>query len=246
MRASRRRQLARDAALRVLTRGEIGPEAIALRHVAQEMDVPLSTLTYAYPSTGPLLEDLVEEYNSALWGDMTDHVGSAGLRVELERAARRLAIDVLADPGRRALILWQVQALARSEWTRSEVSLERATRLIDTIADRAGEHYRVPHQVLAHLILAYTYGVVVQWLATSDEQAYWSTALAGVDGAVLLADPRPADDAHAVPAPRDYASVTVPRSREGRAPRTTKPRTARADPASSPTPSTPGGPGQPA
>lgn len=219
VRAEHRRQLAREAALRVLTRGEVGPEAIALRHVAHEMDVPLSTLTYAYRSTGQLLEDLVEEHNRALWADVTLEVGPAGLRIELETAARRLAADVLADPARRALILWQIQALARSEWTRAEASLESATRLVAVIAERADEEYRVSHDVLARLLLSYTYGVVVQWLATRDEQAYWSTVLAGIDGAVLLADPRPAGQAHAAPAPRDYGSVTVPRSRSGRAAR---------------------------
>lgn len=214
VRAEQRRALAREAALRVLTRGEVGAEAIALRHVAVEMDVPLSTLTYAYPSTGLLLDDLVDEYNRALWSSLTDGVGTAGLRTELEVAARRFAIDVLGDPGSRALILWRIQALARNEWSRAEISVEHATALIDVIAERAGEHYRVPHRVLAQLILSYTFGQVVQWLGTRDEQAYWSTILAGIDGAALLADPRPVDEPHPEPTPRDYGSAPVPRSRD--------------------------------
>jgi AcrR family transcriptional regulator len=213
VRAEQRRQLAREAALRVLSRGEVGPEEVALRHVAQEMDVPLSTLTYAYPSTGLLLDDLADESNRALWSSLGADVGDGGLRTELEAAARQFAVDVLGDPARRALMLWQIQALARNEWTRAEISVERATDLVDVIADRAGEHYRVPHQVLAQLILAYTFGQLVQWLATRDQQAYWSTLLAGIDGAVLLADPRPAGEPHPGPTPRDYEGVVFPRSR---------------------------------
>ena len=72
----------------------------------------------------------------------------------------------------------------------------------------------VPHRILAQLILSYTYGQVVQWLGTQDEQAYWSTLLAGIDGAVLLADPRPVGDPHPDPAPRDYDAAVVPRSRD--------------------------------
>jgi AcrR family transcriptional regulator len=210
VKVEQRRALARAAALRVLARGDLGPESLALRHVAQEMDVPLSTLTYAYPSTSVLFEDLVEDYTQQMWDGLSANVGDGGLRVELHAAARSFFVDVLSRPARQALILWQVQALARHSWGRAEVNVGRATVLVDTIAQRAAEHYRVPHEVLANLIVAFTTGQVVHWVATGDERSYWSTVLAGVDGTVLLADPRPRSEPHPQPAPLDYANAPLP------------------------------------
>ncbi len=209
MRADERRSQARQAALRVLSRGEVGPEGLALRHVAAELDVPLSTLTHAYPSTRALFDDLAESYNRTLWEGLADDAGGAGLRAELRRAARTFLVGVLRDPGRRALILWQIQALARSEWRETGANVERATHLIDVIAARSGEHYRVPHGLLAHLVLAFTHGEVVRWMTTGDERVYWSTVLAGIDGTVLLADPRGVDQPHPEPA-EDYAGMPLP------------------------------------
>ena len=209
VRAEQRRRLARDAALRVLSRGEVGPEGLALRHVAAELDVPLSTLTHAYPSTGALFDDLAESNNTTVWDGLADDAGDAGLRAELRRAARSFLVGVLRDPGRRALILWQIQALARSEWREPGANVERATHLIDVIAERSGEHYRVAHGVLAHLILAFTHGEVIRWMATGDEQVYWSTVLAGIDGTVLLADPRPPGQPHPEPV-EDYEGMPLP------------------------------------
>jgi anaerobic selenocysteine-containing dehydrogenase len=81
---------------------------------------------------------------------------------------------------------------------------------LDTIAERSAEHYRVPHHVLGNLILSFTNGQMLHWMQTGDEHIYWSTVLAGIDGTVLLADPRPLGEPHPEPAPLDYANVPVP------------------------------------
>ena len=45
---------------------------------------------------------------------------------------------------------------------------------------------------------------------TGDDDAYWSTLMAGIDGTVLLADPRPIDTPHEGAAPSDYTSMAAP------------------------------------
>jgi len=124
------------------------------------MDVPLSTLNYAYPRTRLLFEDLIEN--------------------------------------------------SFNQHPRAQFTTEQVVRLLDTIAERAAEHYRVPHHVLGNLILSFTNGQTLHWIETGDEHTYWATVLAGIDGAVLLADPRPRDEPHLEPTPRDYANVPVP------------------------------------
>lgn len=210
MKVHQRRARARTAAFSVLSRGSLGPEEFSLRHVAQEMDVPLSTLTYAYPSTSLLLRDMVHEYRESNWDAIIGQVGRSGLRAELQSGARRYFIHVLGDHARTALIRWEIRQVANGDWSASEADLAVAQGLIDRIAEQAGEHYRIPHGVLAEMVLAFTYGQIVQWIATGDDNAYWSTLMAGIDGTVLLADPRPRDTPHDGAATTDYASMAAP------------------------------------
>jgi AcrR family transcriptional regulator len=211
VKAEERRAQARAAALRILAKGEAGPDQLALRHVAQEMDVPLSTLTYAYPSTRVLFEDLIENaFNQPLWDTLEAGIGDSGLRRELQRAARWYLVNLLRDPAMRALRVWQMQAIARNQYSRAEFTSEQVVHLLDTIAERSAEHYRVPHHVLGNLILSFTNGQMLHWMQTGDEHVYWATVLAGIDGTVLLADPRPLGEPHPEPAPLDYANVPVP------------------------------------
>lgn len=211
VKAEERRAQARVAALRILSRGELGPEQLALRHVAHEMDVPLSTLTYAYPSTRVLFEDLIESsFNQPLWDTLVADIGEEGLRGELQRAARWYLAHLLRDPAKRALRVWQLHAIARNQYSRAEFTTEKVVHLLDTIAERSAEHYRVPHHVLGNLILSFTNGQMLRWLETGDERTYWETVLAGIDATVLLADPRPLGEPHPEPAPLDYANVPLP------------------------------------
>ncbi len=210
VKAEERRRMARAAALAVLSRGDVGPEAMSLRHVAQEMDVALSTLTYVYPSTRALFSDLVREYSEALWEAVLDHVGDGGLRAELQRAARRFYVYALGDAARVSLMMWEIKEVAAQTWDRAEADLEVSRRLVDTIAERGGEHYRVSPEVLAHMLLAFTFGQILHWVATGDDRIYWSTMLAGIDGTVLLADPRPIGTPHDQAAPADYVAVQAP------------------------------------
>lgn len=211
VKADRRRAQARAAAMRLLSSGQMGYEGLALRHVAQEMDVPLSTLTYAYPSVGVLFEDLADEaFQFSLWDSLRAGVGSAGLRSELLAAAGWYLEHVLKDEGMLALIVWQLKAVARGQWSRAEFTSDQAEQLIDQIARSAGEHYRVPHDVLGNLVVSFVRGQVMRWVELRDERVYWSTMLAGIDGTVLLADPRPSDQPHPVPPPMDYGNDAVP------------------------------------
>ncbi len=59
-------------------------------------------------------------------------------------------------------------------------------------------------------MLAFAYGQVVRWISRGGDDAYWSTLMAGIDGTVLLADPRPIDMPHEDAALSDYASMAAP------------------------------------
>ena len=170
----------------------------------------LSTLAYAYPSTSLLLRDMVIEYRESIWDAIINQVGGGGLRLELQAAARRYFIHVLGDRARTALIRWEMHQSANGDLSASEADLAVTEVLIDRIAEKADEHYRVPHGVLAQMVLTFTYGQIVQWIATGDDRAYRSTLMAGIDGAVVLADARPRETPHDVPGPADCATMTPP------------------------------------
>ncbi len=210
MKADERRAAARAAAFSVLSRDNPGLEGFSLRHVAQEMDVSLSTLTYVYPSTRLLLLDMVIEYRESNWDAIIDHVGDGGLRTELQSAARRYFVHVLGDRARTALISWEIRELVKGDWSASEADLAVARGLIDKIAEQAHEHYRIAHGVLARMALAFTYGEVLQWVATGDDNDYWSALMAGIDGIVLLADPLPITTRHEGAAAADYGAMQAP------------------------------------
>lgn len=212
VKAEQRRAQARAAALRVLGRGEVGFDGLSLRHVAQEMDVPLSTLAYAYPSTRVLFEDLTEEYNRTLWDTLEANVRGLGLQEELRRAADWFVAEIMRDAAHRALVLRQVLALAQDGWSQADYNSERAAGIVRVIAERSAEHYRVPDEVLGNAIYGLVMGESTRWMAGSGEHVVWSTLRAGFDGLTLLADPRPLGQPHPEPAPLDYLAAPLPGS----------------------------------
>ena len=128
--------------------------------------MPLSTLTYVYPSTRLLLLDMVHEYRESNWdADHRSGRTTAGCARNCSRRARRYFVHVLGDRARTALIRWEIRELANGDWSASEADLTVAQGLIDRIAEQAAEHYRVPHEVLAQLVLAFAYGQVVRWIS---------------------------------------------------------------------------------
>lgn len=88
----------------MLGRGQVGLD-LTLRHVAQELDVALSTVTYAYPNVTELLDDLTVEHNANVWRFLREEIGNQGFAVEMQRMASRYYLYAMHEPARLTLML---------------------------------------------------------------------------------------------------------------------------------------------
>ena len=68
---------------------------LTLRHVAEEMDVALSTLTYVYPTVNSLLDDMVLDYRQWWRDHVATIVAGRGLETELVAVTTDFLHEVL-------------------------------------------------------------------------------------------------------------------------------------------------------
>ena len=204
LRADQRRARARGVTVQLLQAGtEL--DTLTLRHVAHAMGTSTSTLTYVYPTIGALLDDLSREHAVNMWQAMVTQVGDAGLREELRAVVRRYFLYGIGDRARSALIRYSIRSVVSDRRLPRQVDPEEDLRLVVAISDRAGEHYRVPGATIMALLDSMIYGLMMTWVATGDEDAWWEAAMAGVEAITLLADPLPIGVPH-VP----YSPPAVP------------------------------------
>ena len=197
LKAADRRALCRAAAFTVLRRGDVDLEGLGLRHVAQELDVSLSTVTYAYPNIEALLTDMVRESVEGLWPSVIAGISNRGLRAELREVAKVYYLATMHDPAREALLRYEIrETVARSTYVRgrllpSTADEQVASGVVRAIRVRANEHYRIPDIVLAVLLQSMTDGLLLHWISEKNDARWWGSMMATIDAAVLLADPRP-------------------------------------------------------
>jgi AcrR family transcriptional regulator len=175
----RRRDLA-EAALRVMARD--GVPAASIRAIAAEAGVALASVHYAYESRSELLREavrlVVAEERAAAYGptaDVAEGDGAADLP-DLLRGALHAYLDHLrSNPGREQAMLELTHAALRSaelDGVAREQYLQYyalVTELL-TLAEAACDiRWSEPHEVLARMIVSFTDGLTMQWLAAPDE-----------------------------------------------------------------------------
>jgi AcrR family transcriptional regulator len=190
LRVEQRRARARATAVHLLQEG-VGIDDLTLRRIARAMGTSTSTLTYAYPTIGALLDDLAREQSTNMWHAMLSQVESGGLQTELMAIVRRYFLYGIGDRARSALIRYSIGSTVSDRRKPRHVDGDEDVRLIILIGERAHEHYRAEPRTLAALLDSMIYGLTLTWVATGDEEAWWHSATAGVQALTLLADPQP-------------------------------------------------------
>lgn len=182
-----------------------------MRHVAQEMDTGVSTVAYAYPNVGELLDELTLEHGRHSWAVAYDGIGDRGLRAELLEMFSRFFVHGLHDPVRVTLLRWEVKSLAEqgSDFLERFEAGIGLPPMVTTIRERAGETYRVPDHVVRDMLRCFSEGALLYWVQDQDYGKYWANMLAGIEAVVLLADPRPIGEGHPVPV-QDFSGAPLP------------------------------------
>lgn len=185
--AEDRREQARAVVLRLLGEGRRF-ENVSLRDVARELEVPVSTLTYAYSSITDLLDDFATSVDERM---LLHRVGSGGLRGELSGYVDEVVTMLMADPGLREVWRYRLGRVGQG-WLVTEA--ERWSEVIAMIRAAAEERYRLDDRTLGQAFWSLVLGEVTCWLDEpgSDPGLLHNRLTAAVRLLVLAADPQPA------------------------------------------------------
>jgi AcrR family transcriptional regulator len=175
--AAQRRAALANAALTVISRD--GLAAATTRAIVAEAGMPLASFHYAVPSRDELLRDVVElvvaEEGVAALAPLLAQAGSI-------REAARLALTayfalVRRDPGHEQAMFELTQYALRTPGL-DRLPAEQYARyrtlaieLLDAATARYRPDWRVPVPELARLLVGFTDGLTLAWLADRDDAA---------------------------------------------------------------------------
>jgi len=163
---------------------------LSLRHVAEEMDVALSTLTYVYPTVTSLLDDMVLDYRQWWRDHVATIVAGRGLEAELAAVTTDFLHEVLLTPERMAVAEYQVMRVFKEDGTHTSLQMGY---LVDLIAERSGEEYALSRRVLANAMAASLNGILLFFTESKDLEMTRELFEVTVKATVHVAKPRRVD-----------------------------------------------------
>ncbi|HEY4211645.1 MAG TPA: TetR family transcriptional regulator C-terminal domain-containing protein [Steroidobacteraceae bacterium] len=171
--ATERRTALAHAALAVIARD--GLAAATTRAIVAEAGMPLASFHYAVPSRDELLRDVVElvvaEEGSAALAPLMTRAGS--IRDATVLAMTAYLELVKRDPGHEQAMFELTQYALRTPGL-DDLPAEQYARyhaLAIELLDAAGGPWRVPTADLARMLVSFTDGLTLAWLADRDDAA---------------------------------------------------------------------------
>jgi DNA-binding transcriptional regulator YbjK len=175
--ATERRAALAHAALAVIARD--GLAAATTRAIVAEAGMPLASFHYAVPSRDELLRDVVElvvaEEGSAALAPLLAEAGS--IREAAVLAMTAYLELVKRDPGREQAMFELTQYALRTPGL-DDLPAEQydryhalAIELLDAATAQHHPDWRVPMPDLARLLVSFTDGLTLAWLADRDDAA---------------------------------------------------------------------------
>lgn len=175
--APERRAALAHAALAVIARD--GLASATTRAIVAEAGMPLASFHYAVPSRDELLRDVVElvvaEEGSAALAPLMARAG--GIRDATVLALTAYLELVKRDPGREQAMFELTQYALRTP-ALDDLPAEQYARyhalaieLLDTATAQHHPDWRVPMPDLARLLVSFTDGLTLAWLADRDDAA---------------------------------------------------------------------------
>lgn len=175
--AAERRAALAQAALAVIARD--GLAAATTRAIVAEAGMPLASFHYAVPSRDELLRDVVElvvaEEGSAALAPLLAEAG--GIHEAAVLAMTAYLELVKRDPGREQAMFELTQYALRTPGL-DDLPAEQygryhalAIELLDAATAQHHPDWRVPMPDLARLLVSFTDGITLAWLADRDDAA---------------------------------------------------------------------------
>jgi DNA-binding transcriptional regulator YbjK len=189
-----RRSALVEAALRVIDRD--GIRAATTRAIVAEADMPLGTFHYVFRSRDAMLRDLI-----AVVVDQERRVASDAVRAGVDiRATVRSALQayfdlVVADPSREQAMFELLHYALRTEELADLPAAQYRTyrsaalELLQVAAERAGVRWTMPLEDVARLVVTFTDGLTLGWLADRDDAAAARIMDAAADALSSLTEP---------------------------------------------------------
>ena len=183
-----------DAALRVI--GREGIRAATTRAIVAEADMPLGSFHYVFRSRNAMLRDLIGVVVNQERRVASDALRAGGDIRAIVRSALQAYFDlVVADPSReQAMFELLHYALRTEELADLPAAQYRTYRsaaldLLHAGAQRAGVRWTVPLEDVARLVVTFTDGLTLGWLADRDEAAAGRIMDAAADALAALTEP---------------------------------------------------------
>lgn len=183
-----------QAALRVIQRD--GVHAATTRAIVAEGDMPLASFHYAFRSRDEMIRELiayvVEGEGLAAEASLGDGLD---IRVAVRAALQGYFELVVAEPHREQamfeLFHYSLRAPELDDLARAQyASYHRlAEGMLVAGAERAGVRWSIPSAALARLVVTFTDGVTLAWLADHDAAAASATLDIAADTIAGFAEP---------------------------------------------------------
>lgn len=192
-----RRSALIEAALRVISRD--GVRGATTRAIVAEAKMPLGSFHYVFRSRDAMLRELIAvvvEQERHVAADAVRQGGS--IRATVRNALQAYFDLVVADPCReQAMFELLHYALRADELSDLPAAQYRsyqsaAVELLQLGAEGAGVRWTRPLQDVARLVITFTDGLTLGWLADRDDAAAGRTMDAAADALAALAEPLPA------------------------------------------------------
>lgn len=197
VKAAERHEQIVAAAIRVLS--QVGVPGTTLRAVAAEADIPLGTLHYVFPSKDQMLRAVIAAV-------IDDVVATVNDSLELDRGlAHAMSHGVMTfwsalvegDVGVQVMQYELALYSVRSEGSGglAQLQYDRYTALVtdfcEQAANAAGERCAVDFATLGRLALGVLDGLIIQYVASRDDQRARRDLERAIQMLVTLADPQP-------------------------------------------------------
>ena len=189
-----------QAALRVI--GEVGVQGATTRAIVAEAGMPLASFHYAFASRDEMMEELiahvVETQSIAAFEAIRF---GADIRSTIRDGLQAFFDTIVADTGEEQvlfeLMLFAMrtpglESLPQRQWAKYR---DAARQVLEAAADSGGIRWTVPVDSVARLLITYTDGLTLSWLADRDLAAAAIVMDLAADSLAALTTPHETKDA---------------------------------------------------
>ncbi|GAB3037089.1 hypothetical protein GCM10027052_14590 [Parafrigoribacterium mesophilum] len=194
LRPDQRRRALVDAALRVISRA--GVRGATTRAIVAEAGMPLGSFHYVFQSRDAMLRDLVGVVVDQERRVASDAVRDGGdIRATVRSALQAYFDLVVADPSREQamfeLLHYALRTVGLDDLPAAQYRSYRdaAVELLKLGAERTGVRWTRPVDDLARLVVTFTDGLTLGWLADRDDAAAGRAMDAAADALAAFAEP---------------------------------------------------------